>query len=208
MKIVATSDFHGHLPIIPPCDLLLIAGDVCPCWNHGRAFQARWLHSTFANWLKRQPARRIIGVWGNHDLIAEQRPELVEGLPWTVLTDEQTEFEGLVIHGLPWQPRFCDWAFNLDEPELSRKYDMILRANVIVSHGPPAGYGDLCSHGERVGSIAFTKAIERTKCKLAVFGHIHEDAGQWDLNGSILANVTHVNERYQPTNTPAAFEIL
>lgn len=50
MKIVATSDFHGVLPpveSIPECDVLVIAGDVCPLRDHGVEFQRSWLLTNF-----------------------------------------------------------------------------------------------------------------------------------------------------------------
>lgn len=80
MKVVATSDLHGFLPQIPPCDLLLIAGDVCPVWNHRLPFQRKWLRETFTPWLESLPARKIVGVWGNHDSIAESNPDKVPPL--------------------------------------------------------------------------------------------------------------------------------
>ena len=75
MKVVALSDPHGQLPgQVPPCDLLLLAGDLCPVENHGIAFQANWLDRTLRPWLKRVPARKVVGVAGNHDFIFEKAP--------------------------------------------------------------------------------------------------------------------------------------
>jgi hypothetical protein len=208
MKIIATSDLHGFLPVIPTCDLLIIAGDVCPVWNHRLSFQRKWLDTKFRAWLEDVPARHIVGVWGNHDLIAQQRPPHVPDLPWTVLTDELHEFDGLRIYGLPWQLRFFDWAFCLYAPELAEKYDAIPECDVIVSHGPPYGFGDFVARdSERVGCRAFNTAIERSGARLAVYGHIHGNNGQWPLGSATLANVALVNEAYQPVNAPMAFEL-
>ena len=65
MKIVAMSDLHGYLPEIPACDLLLIAGDICPLGNHKPAFQAEWLDTTFRRWLESlRQVGKVIGVAG------------------------------------------------------------------------------------------------------------------------------------------------
>lgn len=209
MKIVCTSDLHGHLPVIPECDLLLIAGDVCPVTNHRLEYQRQWLDTTYRRWLKSCPARKIVGVWGNHDGIAQQRPEWVPELPWTVLIDELLEWEGVRIYGLPWQLRFYDWAFNLDEPALSEKYRRIPDCDVIVSHGPPRGFGDLTVDGEQTGCQAFSDKIEEICPALVVWGHIHEAAGQWDHPTTLskLVNASYLNERYRVANRPTVVEL-
>ena len=126
MKIAAVSDLHGILPEIPPCDLLLIGGDVCPLKDHKLRRQADWLGSEFRAWLERVPARKIVGVAGNHDFVFQHEPTWVpRDLPWTYLQDSGCEWEGLRFWGTPWQPWFFDWAFNLHEPDLKPKWQMI-----------------------------------------------------------------------------------
>lgn len=204
MKIVAVSDLHGHLPKLPACDLLVIAGDVCPVSNHDITFQRVWLNSNFRRWLWTQPAGNIVGIAGNHDLIFEQ--EKFRPLPWHYLCDDLAKILGLRIYGHPWTRRFCDWAFNLDEPELNLKYEAIPECDIIVSHGPPYGYGDLVGN-ERVGSQAFLKRIDEIQPKLVVFGHIHCDPGVWTRGKTTLANVTLLDDDYRMVNEPMVFEI-
>src|SRR3990167_818471 len=73
MRIVALSDQHGHLPDIPPCDLLIIAGDVCPdrfgpFWAmHAPEQQRSWFDRHVRPWLAEVPATHKLLTWGNHD---------------------------------------------------------------------------------------------------------------------------------------------
>ena len=60
MRLVLTGDLHGYLPPVQTCDVLLIAGDVCPIQSHKLDFQADWLKWTFIPWLRRAPARQKI----------------------------------------------------------------------------------------------------------------------------------------------------
>jgi Icc-related predicted phosphoesterase len=211
MKIVAVSDLHGMLPAIPPCDLLLVGGDICPIENHGLEYQAEWLDRVFRAWLWQQPARKIVGVAGNHDLVFENRPDLVpRDLPWTYLQDSATEWEGLKLYGSPWQPWFFDWAFNLFEPDLRPKWDLIpAGTDILVLHGPPFGYGDGVLEGRgvrRTGSQSLLRRIEEVKPRLAIFGHIHEGRGEWQHGTTRLANVTVLDEAYRHVHPPWEYE--
>ena len=71
----------------------------------------------------------------------------------TYIEDETITLYGINIYGSPWQPWFCDWGFNVDRGEpISKIWNKIpTNTDVLITHGPPLGIGDLCTHGGRVG---------------------------------------------------------
>lgn len=199
MKLCAISDQHGWLPDIPECDALLIAGDICPGGNAHK--QLHWLDTYYRPWLENLGIP-IFACAGNHDWPMYEIPHDVEDLklPWTYLEDESAEFEGLKIYGTPWQKRFYDWAFNLDELQLAGKWNMIPEdTDILITHGPPKYYGDLVQRGTHEGS--------EVKPKLVVFGHIHPGRGRWQYGDTILANVTIVDNKYNMVYEPMVFEV-
>lgn len=210
MRIAAVSDLHGHLPTVPECDLLLIGGDICPVTDHRPEAQAAFLNGPFRNWLGKVPAKQIIGVAGNHDLIYERHPWLVPtDLPWTYLEDAGTTVDGLNVYGSPWQPVFHNWAFNAGDTLRKLKWERIPDdTHVLVLHGPPYGHGDETLDGRHVGCLHLAERIrELPGLKLVVFGHIHCGYGLTTNGDTLLANCSHVDERYQPANPIPVFEV-
>jgi Icc-related predicted phosphoesterase len=207
MRICCTSDLHGHLPEIPPCDLLILAGDYCP---HSDG-QYWWLRDTFAPWVAAIAERiPVVGIAGNHDLLFEQKKVPIPRIEWTYLEDEATSINGLKIYGSPWQPRFFDWAFNLDEgPELAAKWAMIPDdTDILITHSPPLGIRDVSSREDRIGSVSLTKRlVELPKLRLHVFGHNHAGYGIAQFQDGTFVNAAHVDEQYRPVNPPLVVEI-
>lgn len=223
MKIIAVSDLHGQLPDIPKCDLLLIAGDICPLTNHTYSHQRNWLTNTFRKWLEQQPATDIVGVAGNHDFIFDGRPsdmasymcgrrrDVPLDLPWHYLQDEAIEIQGKQIFGFPWQLRYGGWAFNTHDNHIGEILTgMQPTTDIVVAHGPPYGFGDLPLHeGRPKGSTMFRHALSKVQPRLTVFGHIHEGRGRFNLpeTDCILANVSVLNRDYDMVHKPMEFEI-
>ena len=209
MRVVCTSDLHGHLPEIPECDLLLIGGDIVPVVRTSMQQERAWLLNEFSNWLRSVPVQRIVGIAGNHDFPFQNDPSLGHELPWDYLCESAIEIDGVVVYGCPWTPWFFDWAFNAprndhEETFLAEKWNLAPPgADIILSHGPPRECGDrVIRSNEPVGSRSLRSWIERHQPTLVVCGHIHEGFGAYRIGETRVLNVSHMDFHYRPVNAP------
>lgn len=194
MRLVAMADTHGsHRQLdVPDGDVLVHAGDLT---QRGTLAQLE----DVADWLRSLPHRHKVVIAGNHDFAFQGTPgrarELFHGL--TYLEDQEVTLGGLRIYGSPWQPWFHDWAFNLRRgAAIDEKWRLIPEGlDVLVTHGPPLGFGDLVLRHpvygeERVGCEDLLRHLERAKPRFHLFGHIHEDRGEWPVGATRVCNVT------------------
>lgn len=231
MRIVATSDLHGDLPNINPCDLLIVAGDVCPIngpWAlraHEPGAQRNWVRDKFIPWTEEQPAKRVVWIGGNHDFGVEMpgaRRAFDEISPKWVhfLQDEAIEFMDNTIWGCPWCPNLKTWAYYAsDRAWEAIAEDIPTDIDILVLHSPPRALKTiaLCGgHPEWASPHIYNAIVNRIKPKLVVFGHLHEGYG-WmtigdasnglDKPGITFANVARMNDEYEPVNEPMEFTL-
>lgn len=217
MKVVATSDIHGTLPEIPECDLLVIAGDVCPLkFDRDLPRSRAWLKQKFMSYLQNAPAKHVVWVAGNHDFVLEHYPwvtnELRDRGKLTnihYLQDEGIELEGISIYGMPWTPALPGWAFQADGEKTESIYAAIPKhLDLLVTHGPPYGYSDRVSWAGHAGSSELLRACKCKEPRRVITGHIHEGFGTYPTTWSgHLYNVALNNEVYEPINLPIEMEI-
>lgn len=209
MLIAAVADLHGYLPDTPECDVLVIAGDICPVSGHGTERQRMWLLGEFWSWLDAQPAERKIGIGGNHDFIFQNEPAFGHTLPWTYLDNERVNIHDVLFWGSPLSGWFGNWAFMRHENELADVWDTIpAGTDVLVTHGPAWGACDLSSYGDRhTGSQSLREAIVRLRPALHITGHIHEAYGTTAVGRTIVGNASCVNARYELVNDPLLFRL-
>ena len=206
VRLICLSDTHGlhDKIVVPDGDILIHAGDLT---SMGTPDQVR----SFDRFLAKLPHRHKIVIAGNHDFIFEREPARARALlhGCTYLEDEATEAAGLRFYGSPWQPWFFDWAFNLPRGEaLAKKWAAIpAGTDVLVTHGPPLGHGDVNTGGEAVGCADLAAAVARVRPRVHVFGHIHEGYGVTEVHGTRMINASICDVGYRPVNAPVVVDL-
>ena len=232
MRIVALSDQHGFLPDIPPCDLLIVAGDVCPdrfgpfMAVHDPYQQQAWFDRTVRPWLAATSARHKLLTWGNHDWCGQMcsfrsdTPAHAQSTDLQILVDEGTTVASargagreLSVWATPWSNPFMRWAFMKRPSDLERVYAAIPAAiDILVSHQPPLYYGDRtfdldAGRVDHVGSRELLDAIERVRPRIVICGHVHGGFGRYEHQGIPIYNVSVVDEAYRLVNAPTVIEL-
>jgi len=151
---VLLSDTHNyaHKIKLPYGDILMHTGDFT---IHGTVQEI----VDFNDWLgEHSYFKHIIVVAGNHD----KDPEVIRTYLTnaTFLANETVEVMGIKIHG-------TTWKFEASS---------IPTCDILLTHVPPKGYGDIIHSGESRGSSKLTKAIFKLNPppKVHMFGHNHE----------------------------------
>ena len=205
MRLVCISDTHGWDTVdVPDGDVLIHGGDLT---SSGSLEEVARAHA----WLASLPHRHKLVIAGNHDYAFERAPSDARALMTAVtyLEDEAYEIDGVRFYGSPWQPRFFDWAFNLDRgAPLAAVWAKIPDdTDVLITHGPPHGILDTIHSGEQVGCEALRDALDRVRPRVHVFGHIHEAYGQVEQDGTLFVNASTCTETYAPVQPPIVVDL-
>lgn len=114
------------------------------------------------------------------------------------------------VWGSPYQPEFCNWAFNLPRGEATRQkaLEVPTETDILLTHGPPLGRGDRCSSGGRAGCIDLLREVQaRVKPSVHVFGHIHEGYGVSSDGQTLFVNASSCNLDYRNVQPAIVLDI-
>jgi hypothetical protein len=129
------------------------------------------------------------------------------------LQDELVTVCGRTMWFSPWTPNLPKWAFQANGVEAAEKFEAIPEnLDILVSHVPPHGYGDVCydwveGGNAHVGSRELLISILDKKPKLIVCGHIHEGYGSYKYEHGEVFNVSYMDGEYNPVNPPVVIEL-
>lgn len=212
VRICCISDTHTQAQNIPggipPCDILIHAGDITYRGEYDKLTKFDDWGSTI-----KLPQERKVCIAGNHDLTLEGDPEGIGRAlfqNWTYLEDESTEVLGLKIYGTPWSPAFYpeNWVFNHARGKQAAEcWEKIPEdTDILVVHGPPYGYGDR-TRDKHVGCVDLMNRLHIVRPQLTVCGHIHEDYGTFAAPWGTVVNASSMTASYKPKRAPIVIDV-
>lgn len=194
-------------------EILLHAGDIS---SRGTLKEIE----AFLNWYESLDFEHKIFIAGNHDFLFEKEYEKsidivsnyksIDYLQDGLITLFKKDSEEVKIWGSPWNPKFYDWAFNLERNSdiMKSKWDMIPdNIDILVTHTPPHGILDKNIYYKSCGDELLMERIKEIKPKICIFGHIHEANGHhYDAENDIhFINASVLDHRYIFKNKPKSF---
>jgi Icc-related predicted phosphoesterase len=208
VKIVATSDTHFAFGVLPEGDVLIHAGDALYSGNAGE-----W--NKFVESMSRQPHKEKLYVPGNHDFYpyyyeGPAKAELRSAGVWNLYPKSYTLRNGWRVIGCPFTSGLHGWAYPQDDQQ--KIYDYLKshgRADIVVSHAPPAGVLDrgAHAHGGHYGLQALRKYIVEYQPAIVICGHVHEGYGHQKVDRTDVYNVCMCDLDYKQSNKPIIIEI-
>src|ERR1700722_19166186 len=192
LKICCISDTHSfhRKVVIPECDLLICAGDI--------TFRGELeIIADFAQWMKEQPAKHRVCIFGNHEVgmrFGPKRPTALKMLADAgiiYLEDSGVEIEGLSVYGSPASPFFYDWEWNYQRgKDIAQVWAKIPDdTDILITHGPPNGSLDAVQETWRgpQGCEELRKRVDQLpNLKASIHGHLHFNGNQRRVIGNTI----------------------
>lgn len=194
MRIVHISDTHGKhygLAPLPPADIIVHSGDFTFAGSEGEA-------EGFLQWFCGLPYKHKVLIAGNHDACMYGKKH-VDGLPDNIyyLYNSGVEIEGVKFFGIP---LFME---DVRDGSLDKMVSHIPEdTQVLVTHQPPFGYGDLWK-GQHCGSRKLRQKVDTLySLRLHLFGHQHGDNNQIQIGKVIFSNAAILDSQYHMVADP------
>ncbi len=210
MKITIISDTHRkHNQLngdLIGGDLLLHAGDIS-----SQGFNTEI--EDFVHWYDRITVyKNKLFIAGNHDWGFETKPSIQSKMlesytSINYLQDSSQIIDGIKIYGSPWQPEFCNWAFNLPKngEQLKKLWaDIPNDTTILITHCPAYGFLDDVEgkRGIHLGCELLAERIKEIKPKIHICGHIHTGHGYMFDGHTHYFNASVLDERYNYAYLP------
>ncbi len=214
LALLHASDLHGNQHKLGhhAGDILVVSGDLSRSGTRDELLEV-------LDWIAAYPCAEKIIIPGNHDRWAfDHQPDFAgECAQRSILLplDRSVTLEGLHFYGMPWvahKPEWnweennAAWAVHPDDPILRNAIESIpASVQVLVTHAPPRGIGDLVSRGSYFHSVGESSPgcphlrsfIDASPTlKLCLFGHVHDATGIQRYQNVWFSNASQAINRF------------